>query len=45
MGKGDVLDGDALVFAEVPKVMANKRSSEVSDDAIQETESVDDMFE
>ena len=45
MGNGDVFDGDASVFIEVPKVMANKRSSEVGDDAVRETESVDDIFE
>ena len=45
MGNGDVFDGDALVFIEVPKVMASKRSSEVGDDAVRETESVDDIFE
>ena len=44
MGNGDVLDGDASVFAEVPKVMA-KCSFEVGDDAVRETESVDDIFE
>ena len=26
MGNTDVFDGDASVFAEVPKMMANKRS-------------------
>ena len=45
MGNGDVFDGDASVFVEVPKVMASKRSSEVGDNAIWETESVDDIFE
>ena len=45
MGNRDVLDGDASVFVEVPKVMASKRSSKVSDDAVRETESVDDIFE
>ena len=44
MGNGDVIDRDASVFAKVPKVMANKCSAEVSDDAVQETESVDDVF-
>ena len=34
-----------MVFAEVPKVMASKCSSEVGDDAIRETEYVDDIFE
>ena len=45
MGNGDVFDGDASVFAKVPKMMASKHSSKVSDNAIQETESVDDIFE
>ena len=45
MGNGDVLDGDTSVFTEVPKVVASKRSSEVGDDAVRETESVDDIFE
>ena len=45
MGNRDVFNGDAPVFAEVPKLMASKRSSEVGDDAIRETESVDDIFE
>ena len=45
MGNGDVFDGDASVFIEVPKVMASKRSFEIGDDAIRETESVDDIFE
>ena len=38
-------NGDATVFAEVPKVMAGKCSSEVGDDAIWETESMDEVFE
>ena len=37
MSNGDIFDGDAPVFAEVPKVMASKRSFEVGDDAIRET--------
>ena len=45
MGNGDVFDGDATVFVEVPKVMASKCSSEVGDDAVWETKSVDDVFE
>ena len=45
MSNEDVFDGDATVFAEVPKVMASKCSSEVDDDAVRETESVDDVFE
>ena len=45
MGNGDIFDGDVMVFAEVPEVMASKCSSEVGDDAIWETKSVDDIFE
>ena len=45
MGNGDVFDGDASVFAEVPKVMASKCSFKVGDNAVRETESVDDIFE
>ena len=45
MGNGDVFDKDASVFAKVPKMMASKHSSEVGDNAIRETESVDDIFE
>ena len=45
MGNGDIFDGDAMVFTEVPKVMASKCSSEVGDDAIQETKSMDDILE
>ena len=45
MDNGDVFDEDAMVFVEVPKVMASKCSSEVGDDAVRETESVDDVFE
>ena len=45
MGNGDIFDGDVMVFAEVPEVMASKRSSEVGDDAIRETKSMDDTFE
>ena len=37
-------NGDASIFTEVPKVMASKCSSEVGDDAVRETESVDDVF-
>ena len=44
MGNGNIFNGDAPVFAEVPKVMASKRSFEVGDDAVRETESVDDIF-
>ena len=45
MGNGDIFDGDAMVFAEVPEMMASKCSFEVGDDAVQETKSVDDVFE
>ena len=45
MGNGDVFDRDASVFAEVPKVMASKCSFKVGDNAVRETESVDDIFE
>ena len=45
MGNGDVFDGDASVFAEVPKMMTNECSSEVGDNAVRVTESVDDIFE
>ena len=44
MSNGDVFDGDATVFVEVPKVMASKRSSEVGDIAVRETKSMDDIF-
>ena len=45
MSNGDVFDGDAMIFVEVPKVMTSKYSSEVDDDAVWVTESVDDIFE
>ena len=45
MGNGDIFDEDASVFVEVPKMMASKRSFEVDDNAIRETESMDDIFE
>ena len=45
MGNGDIFDGDASVLIEVPKMMASKHSSEVSDNVVWETESVDDIFE
>ena len=44
MGNRDVLHGDASVIVEVLKVMVSKYSSEVGDDAVRETESVDDIF-
>ena len=45
MGNGDVFDGDASIFAEVPKMMTSECSSEVGDSAVQETESMNDIFE
>ena len=45
MSNRDIFDGDATVFAEVLEVMASKCSSEIGDDAIRETKSVDDIFE
>ena len=44
MGNGDIFNGDALIFVEIPKVMASKGGSEVGDDAIWQTESVDNIF-
>ena len=45
MGNRDIFNEDASVFVEVPKVITSKRSFEVDDDAVRETESVDDIFE
>ena len=45
MGNIYVFDGDALVFAEVPKMLTSECSFEVGDNAVWETESVDDIFE
>ena len=45
MGNRDVFDGDALVFVEVPKMVTSEYSSEVGDNAIWETKSIDDSFE
>ena len=44
MGNGDVFNGDASVFAKVRKMVAGKRGSEVGDDAIRGTESMDNVF-
>ena len=44
MGNGDVFDGDASVFTEVPKMVTSECSSEVGDNAVRDTESVDDIF-
>ena len=45
MGNRDVFDGDASVFIEVPKMMTSECSSEVGDNAVWETKSMDDVFE
>ena len=42
MGNGDVFDGDASVFVEVPKMMTSKCSSEVGDNAVRETKPMDE---
>ena len=44
MGNGDVFDGDTPVFAEVPKMMTSECSSDVNDNAVRETKSMDDIF-
>ena len=44
MRNGDVFDRDASVFAEVPKMMTSEYSSEVGDNAVRETESMDDFL-
>ena len=44
MGNGDIFDGDATVFTEVLEVMDSKCTFEVGDDAVQETESIDNVF-
>ena len=44
MGNRDVFDGDASVFAEVPKMVTSECSSKVGDNAIWGTESMDDIF-
>ena len=44
MGNRDVFNGDAAVFAEVLKMMTSECSSKVGDNAIWETESMDDIF-
>ena len=45
MSNRDVFDGDVSVFVEVPKMMTSKYSSEVGDNAVRLTESMDDIFE
>ena len=44
MSNRDIFDGDASVFAEVPKMVTSEYSSEVDDNVVQETESMDDIF-
>ena len=44
MSNGNVFNRDAPFFAEVPKMMAGKRGSEVGDDAVRETEPMYDIF-
>ena len=45
MGNGDIFNGDASVFTEVPKMMTTECSSEVGDNAVWETKSVDNVSE
>ena len=45
MSNGNVFNRDAPVLTEVPKMMAGKGCPKVGDDAVQETKSVDDVFE
>ena len=45
MGNRNVFNGDASVFAEVPKIVTSECSSKVGDNAVRETESMDDIFE
>ena len=44
MGNRDIFDGDASVFVEVPKMMTSECGSEVGDNAVRETKSMDDIF-
>ena len=44
MGNRDVFDGDASFFIEVPKMMTSECNSEVGDNVVRETKSVDDIF-
>ena len=45
MGNRDIFDGDASVFIEVTKMMTSECSSEVGDNVVWKTESMDDIFE
>ena len=45
MGNRDIFDGDASIFAEVPKMMSSECSFEVGDNVVWHTESVDDIIE
>ena len=44
MGNRDVFNRDASVFAEVPKMVTSECSSDVNDNAVRETKSMDDIF-
>ena len=44
MGNRDVFDEDASAFTEFPKIVTSECSSEVGDNAIRETKSMDDIF-
>ena len=41
----DVFDGDPSVFVEVPKMVTSECSFKVGNNAVRETESMDDIFE
>ena len=43
MGNRDVFDGDASVFTEIPKMMTSECGSEVSDNAVQETDIYEEL--
>ena len=45
MDNRDIFNEDASVFAEVPKMVTSECSSEVGDNAVRETESMDYIFE
>ena len=45
MGNRVIFDRDAPVFTEVLKMMTSECGSEVGDNAIRETESMDDILE
>ena len=45
MGNRNIFDRDASVFIEVPNMVPSECRFEVSDNAVQETQSMDDIFE